>query len=88
VLSSVLPRSTDVFNNSIFLGDYPVPEMPSGNTLMDMLDGVMLLYHSAAHKQLSKVCSFVSDRHWFRVRLSLVSCHLCKNGWALGLPVG
>ena len=40
MLPSVLPRSTDVFNiysHSIFLGDYPVPEMPSGNTLMDMV---------------------------------------------------
>jgi len=35
--------------------EYPKLEMPSGNTLMDLLDGVMLLYHIAAHKQLGKV---------------------------------
>ena len=29
--------------------------MPSGNSLMEILDGVMLLYHIAAHKQLGKV---------------------------------
>ncbi|XP_052781635.1 E3 ubiquitin-protein ligase RNF123-like [Mya arenaria] len=35
--------------------EYPPTEMPSGNTLMEMLDGVMLLYNVAAHKQLSKM---------------------------------
>ena len=29
--------------------------MPSGNSLMEILDGIMLLYHVAAHKQLGKV---------------------------------
>ncbi|KAL8611256.1 hypothetical protein ACOMHN_013687 [Nucella lapillus] len=35
--------------------DYPCREMPSGNTLMELVDGLILLYHSAAHKQLSKM---------------------------------
>lgn len=35
--------------------EYPATEMPSGNTLMELLDGVMLLYHFVAHKQLGKV---------------------------------
>ncbi|XP_053378439.1 E3 ubiquitin-protein ligase RNF123-like [Mercenaria mercenaria] len=35
--------------------DYPATEMPSGNTLMELLDGVMLLYHIAAHRQLGKM---------------------------------
>ncbi|KAL4226862.1 hypothetical protein ACF0H5_014841 [Mactra antiquata] len=35
--------------------EYPKPEMPSGNTLMEILDGIMLLYYTAAHKQLGKM---------------------------------
>ncbi|XP_060567835.1 E3 ubiquitin-protein ligase RNF123-like [Ruditapes philippinarum] len=35
--------------------EYPSTEMPSGNTLMELLDGVMMLYHIAAHKQLGKM---------------------------------
>lgn len=36
-------------------GDYPSTEMPTGNSLMEILDGIMLLYHVAAHKQLGKM---------------------------------
>lgn len=35
--------------------EYPPREMPSGNSLMEFLDGLVVLYHSAAHKQLSKM---------------------------------
>ncbi|XP_064604806.1 LOW QUALITY PROTEIN: E3 ubiquitin-protein ligase RNF123-like [Liolophura sinensis] len=37
---------------------YPDLEMPSGNSLMELLDGLIILYHIAAHKQLSKTCTF------------------------------
>ncbi|XP_035827720.1 E3 ubiquitin-protein ligase RNF123 [Aplysia californica] len=37
--------------------DYPRLEMPSGNSLQDLLDAVVLLYHIAAHKQLGKMCA-------------------------------
>ncbi|XP_059139447.1 E3 ubiquitin-protein ligase RNF123-like [Physella acuta] len=36
---------------------YPKLEMPSGNSLLDLLDCVVLLYHVAAHKQLGKMCA-------------------------------
>lgn len=35
--------------------EYPKTEMPTGNTLMELLDGVMLMYHISAHKQLGKM---------------------------------
>lgn len=35
--------------------DYPPLEMPSGNSLMELLDGLVMMYHIAAHKQLGKV---------------------------------
>ncbi|XP_021342759.1 E3 ubiquitin-protein ligase RNF123-like isoform X1 [Mizuhopecten yessoensis] len=34
---------------------YPELQMPSGNSLMELLDGIVLLYHIAAHKQLTKM---------------------------------
>ncbi|KAH9496305.1 hypothetical protein Btru_010563 [Bulinus truncatus] len=37
--------------------EYPKLEMPSGNSLLDLLDCVVLLYHIAAHKQLGKMCA-------------------------------
>ncbi|XP_025107715.1 E3 ubiquitin-protein ligase RNF123-like isoform X1 [Pomacea canaliculata] len=37
--------------------DYPAREMPSGNSIMELLDGLVLLYHAAAHKQLAKMWS-------------------------------
>lgn len=37
--------------------DYPRLEMPSGNSLLELLDAVVLLYHIAAHKQLGKMCA-------------------------------
>ncbi|XP_041349539.1 E3 ubiquitin-protein ligase RNF123-like [Gigantopelta aegis] len=37
--------------------EYPDREMPSGNTLMRLLDSLVLLYHIAAHKQLGKMCA-------------------------------
>ena len=36
--------------------NYPPLEMPSGNSLQEMLDAVVVMYHIAAHKQLGKVC--------------------------------
>ncbi|XP_046554728.1 E3 ubiquitin-protein ligase RNF123-like isoform X1 [Haliotis rubra] len=36
---------------------YPEPEMPSGNSLMKLLDSLIILYHIAAHKQLGKMCA-------------------------------
>ncbi|XP_061187655.1 E3 ubiquitin-protein ligase RNF123-like isoform X2 [Saccostrea echinata] len=44
-------RSTDVST------DYPPLEMPSGNSLMDLLDVIVLLYHLSSHAQISKMCS-------------------------------
>ena len=38
--------------------EYPVLEMPSGNSLMNLLDIVLLLYHLSSHTQLSKVCRY------------------------------
>ncbi|KAK3585943.1 hypothetical protein CHS0354_038485 [Potamilus streckersoni] len=35
--------------------EYPDTEMPSGNSLMELLDGVAVLYHIASHKQLGKM---------------------------------
>lgn len=29
--------------------------MPSGNSLMELLDGLVMMYHISAHKQLGKV---------------------------------
>ncbi|KAJ8302173.1 hypothetical protein KUTeg_021160 [Tegillarca granosa] len=34
---------------------YPEIEMPSGNSLMELLDGIIILYHTGAHKQLAKM---------------------------------
>ncbi|VDH90317.1 Kip1 ubiquitination-promoting complex protein 1 [Mytilus galloprovincialis] len=40
-----------------WLDDYPPLEMPSGNSLMELLDGLVMMYHIAAHKQLGKRCN-------------------------------
>lgn len=45
--------------------DYPGTEMPTGNSLMEILDGVMLLYHVAAHKQLGKMDSWRDNMQEF-----------------------
>ncbi|CAG5128865.1 unnamed protein product, partial [Candidula unifasciata] len=37
------------------LDEYPKPEMPSENGLLEVLDSLVLLYHIAAHKQLGKL---------------------------------
>lgn len=37
--------------------EYPPLEMPSGNSLMELLDGLVMMYHIAAHKQLGKMCN-------------------------------
>ncbi|XP_078339872.1 E3 ubiquitin-protein ligase RNF123-like isoform X1 [Crassostrea virginica] len=37
--------------------DYPPMEMPSGNSLMELLDVIVLLYHLSSHAQISKMCS-------------------------------
>ncbi|XP_050413378.2 E3 ubiquitin-protein ligase RNF123 [Patella vulgata] len=37
--------------------EYPDTELPSGNSLIDLLDGLVILYHSTAHKQLGKMCA-------------------------------
>ncbi|XP_055999540.1 E3 ubiquitin-protein ligase RNF123-like isoform X2 [Ostrea edulis] len=37
--------------------DYPPLEMPSGNSLMDLLDVIVLLYRLSSHAQISKMCS-------------------------------
>ncbi|CAC5401069.1 KPC1 [Mytilus coruscus] len=35
--------------------DYPALEMPSGNSLMELLDGLVMMYHIAAHKSLMEL---------------------------------
>ncbi|XP_063432612.1 E3 ubiquitin-protein ligase RNF123-like isoform X2 [Mytilus trossulus] len=48
LMSSVVSKRSD---------DYPPLEMPSGNSLMELLDGLVMMYHIAAHKQLGKRCN-------------------------------
>ena len=48
LMSSAVPKRTD---------DYPSLEMPSGNSLMELLDGLVMMYHISAHKQLGKMCN-------------------------------
>ncbi|KAK7493950.1 hypothetical protein BaRGS_00014832, partial [Batillaria attramentaria] len=50
-------------------GDYPCREMPSGNTLMELLDGLVVLYHSAAHKQLGKMWALQDNMRDFVLAL-------------------
>ncbi|KAK3102538.1 hypothetical protein FSP39_012050 [Pinctada imbricata] len=58
--------------------DYPALEMPSGNSLMTLLDMVLLLYHLSSHTQLSKMCSirdslkeFVTGLHDTEAKLKI-----------------
>lgn len=44
--------------NLLFLSDYPPMEMPSGNSLMELLDVIVLLYNLSSHDQLFKVSCF------------------------------
>lgn len=41
--------------NLLFPSDYPPMEMPSGNSLMELLDVIVLLYNLSSHDQLFKV---------------------------------
>lgn len=41
--------------NLFFPSDYPPMEMPSGNSLMELLDVIVLLYNLSSHDQLFKV---------------------------------
>lgn len=47
---------TCIYNvNLLFPSDYPPMEMPSGNSLMELLDVIVLLYNLSSHDQLFKV---------------------------------
>ncbi|KAL5013113.1 hypothetical protein ScPMuIL_007383 [Solemya velum] len=48
---------------------YPETEMPSGNSLMELLDGVVMLYYIGAHKQLAKMCSLRENMKEFTLSL-------------------
>ncbi|BFZ10610.1 hypothetical protein BsWGS_13649 [Bradybaena similaris] len=47
------------------LDEYPKPEMPSENCLLEILDSLVLLYHIAAHKQLGKMCALRENMQEF-----------------------
>lgn len=49
--------------------EYPSREMPSGNTLMELLDGLVVLYHAAAHKQLGKMWALQDNMRDFVLAL-------------------
>ena len=44
-----------MYDNMVLFSDYPPMEMPSGNSLMELLDVIVLLYHLSSHAQISKV---------------------------------
>ncbi|ESO88781.1 hypothetical protein LOTGIDRAFT_234381 [Lottia gigantea] len=49
--------------------EYPDTELPSGNSLIDLLDGLVILYHSAAHKQLGKMVALRDNMRDFILAL-------------------
>lgn len=70
--SFILGKGTD---------DYPKLEMPSGNSLLELLDSVVLLYHIAAHKQLGKVFVMIclSSERCYLISECCYFCSTCVS---------